>query len=726
MNEIQGHLIKLLKEIDQICTQNGMPYLLGGRTAKDACQSHHFLGDYVYATVMMRGQDFHKFRKLVGKMEGRTVESVRENPDFPDGMAMRYVDETTTFLYGHTAHNYRCKGIYVTIQYCRRIPRNKYKARMANAIDSALTYAQVEDASGMGKKKKLVFNCLHLGIKLFGKRYVLKRLLSWQDKLTRTGGKKLAYVRPMKKNIRLPAAMFTEVQRVELEGEAFFVPVKYDAYLEQVFGKNWAIDERAENIASPHLLVSSTEISYKQIDNDESLYKNRRQINDLINKRKALAAKIKTLRDKIEGYWDILFLTKERYQLYRQYMPVVHILQEHLAVRDYQWLNLAMKDYMDTLGLYLSKNLPMTTCQELDTVALELMAYSCKLGQAQKFRRLCSSRALKPINVKLDENAADAALAQLPPVIRCTAENEIPVFLRTGAGLRAVVRLDGGQAKAVLIRCDDEIVPAYDAAANNAQLAVENGQGGYTPLADNALFENETVLPLVQSVFGQELQLAWVDKNGQLYVCARFGEAGRYEAMELAEYLSFGQKFDVPVRYLDRKTNTLRELFCLSADGQPSPVMTMGVGGYLWVTPNAAQMLYYKNEDNENVALRCSDFADEAAYRVKQVLYGTGAPAVCCKLVQQDAFGRVTEIASLYDNGCILPTVRRNADGTLAQLESQEQTYATLCLRQSDGTSIPLAALDAQGNALTAIAPGHHLPVQILIGGHKNERSDAV
>ena len=107
MNDIQKHLVKLLKEIDEICMQNDIPYILGERIAKDACQEHRFIGDYVNVKVLMRGQDFDKFRNLVAKKEDRVIESILENSAYPDGMSMRYVDETTSFIYGHMIHN--CK-----------------------------------------------------------------------------------------------------------------------------------------------------------------------------------------------------------------------------------------------------------------------------------------------------------------------------------------------------------------------------------------------------------------------------------------------------------------------------------------------------------------------------------------------------------------------------------------------------------------------------------------
>lgn len=673
MNDIQKHLIKLLQEIDDICSQNNIPYLLCGRIAKDACQNHHFLGDYVSASVMMRGQDFDKFRDLVANKEGRAVESIQENSDFPDCMTMRYVDETTTFIYGHTARNYRRKGIFITIQKCRNIPKNKIMAKLANGIDKALAYVGMDDISGLGKKKRFAVKCLRLTVKLLGKAFVIKCLLGLQQKLTRSGRENMAYVRPMKNNIKIPASMFTDVQRVELEGAQFPVPTDIDKYLEKVYGKNWEQDNKPENISTPHLLVSSTKISYKEVDNDDSLYAVHDEVKATINKRKSLMAQINPLRRKIEKYWDLLFLTKERYRLYRLYMPVAEILEDRLSKGEYEWLEIAMADYLTTLKTYLSKKLPLTICPALDRIVLELLNQGEKKNLAQKFNNLKNKVPLKSVELKLDEGTQQEALANLPATISYDENNAVPVFLRHGEKLRAVALKDeNGQVCPVLVKKENEIVSAFTEVSSTArQLVVESDDNGYEPLIGGCQFEGKRAIALIQHIYGRDLELAWLDEAGKIYIAAQFDCGDIYSGVDVPEYLSVGADLEVPVCYYDDESKTLREVFCVDSDGSHIPVVTLGSEGLLCVTADAAKKLHYRSGDGQLKQLTVSCFEDEAYKEVMQVLYRDDRPQICCKLVQKDAFGRMIEVAALYNDECVRPLVRVDDDRTVSGLDAQ-------------------------------------------------------
>jgi len=677
---------------------------------------------------MMRGQDFNKFRALVAKKEGRTIESIQEYPDFPGGMAMRYVDETTTFIYGDSAHIYRHKGIFITIQKCRNIPGNKYKAKLANGIEKVIAYASTPDISSLGRKKQMVIKGTRLIIKVLGKGFVFNKLMAIQDKLVKSGSGYLAYVRPMKDNINISTSMFTKLKRVELEGTAFLVPSESGSYLEKVYGKKWKDDKKPEGISARHLLVASTQVSYKEIDTDGSLYADRSAINKLIETRKTLSNQIKTMRVKIEKYWDILFLTQERYRLYRRYKPVLDILNEHLAKKEYAWLTTAMQDYLSTVKLYASKGWPVVVCPELDKLALELLYYSGDLAVAQKFKSLKSNAPLKEITLELDAQAREEALQNLPATITVDEENVISVFLHDGENYRPVVRLDekkGGHP--VLLKSGNKVVCAPsaslttedgDIASSFWPLAVEETDGVFMPLFSSQwkqhLFEDRKAIPLVQHIYGRDLELAWLATDGRLYVTSQFASCNRYTAIDAPKYCAVTEDLEVPVSFMD-DCGALHALSCMDKEGNRAPVVTLGAAGSLWVTPGAGNTLYYLNDDGQPEHLSVNRYLDEAAEKVKVVLHQEQEPKICCKLVQLDAFGRVLEIAALCNDESLLPLARMNADGTLSALAPQKQTYSTLCLKQSDGTTITLATIDSDGKVISSLPDGQNLPIGVAI-----------
>ena len=398
MTGIQKHLIMLLQEIDEICTENHIPYILGGRVAKDACLSGHFLGDYINVSVMMRGKDFKRFCKLASKKENRAVESILSNPHFTAGMAMRYVDESTTMFYGDTPKHYKCKGIFVTILKCRNIPKNKFLAKVANAIDS-LVFLIAKDEMQNGKKRQMVFKALKACTKLIGKLNFIKILVGIQNILVSSSSKKLAYVRPLKKNINLPANLFTNVERVQLENGEFFIPKDKDEYLKKVFSGSWKEDYKPAQVENPHLLICSTEVSYKDVDNDDSVYADYEKIMAKAAKRKPITEKMKKLQKKMKQYWAYLFITGERYRLYDLYMPKLEILQEKMEQNKFEELKEDMEEYMSVLRDYLSQNMPLVICPELDNIAIELLKNTGEEDLATKFKEICKKVPFKSVSM---------------------------------------------------------------------------------------------------------------------------------------------------------------------------------------------------------------------------------------------------------------------------------------------------------------------------------------
>ncbi len=729
MNEIQKHLVFMLQEIDEICSKNGIPYILGGRTAKDACQNKNFLGEYIYASVMMRGQDFDKFCALVEKKEGRAIESIRNNPYFPGGMAMRYVDETTTFIYGDSAHAYKHKGIYVTINKCRNIPRNKYKAKLANGIEKTIDYAGITDLSSLGEKKQKVVKLLRAIIKLFGKSFVVNTLLNLQNRLVKQNNGYLAYVRSFKDNINLPATMFTKVKKVSFGGASFNVPSDTDKYLELVYSKKWKDDKKQEGVSAKHLLVASTEVSYKEIDTDSALYAKREEVSEIIETRKHLSEQVGMLRKKIESYWDILFLTQERYRLYRLYRPVLEILREHYVNKDFAWLNIAMKDYLDTVKTYLGKEWPVVVCPELDEIVLAMLDHAGDYKSVKRFEDLKKRTSFKPIRLTLGAEAMETAQLNLPATIAVDAENVVPVFLRDGEDLLPVVRLGAdGEKHPLLLKSGSNVIEApvgvelvNENGANDVfvwDIAVEGKDGTAELLFGSEwkqrVFENRSMVSLVQHIYGRDLEIAWLASDETVYVTSKFADCNQYATVSAPVYCKFDSNLTVPVRFED-EPGVMRELFCLEEDGRHTPVVTLGAGGVFWVAPDAGKRLYYLTEDGSAEKLDVSRFIDDANEDIKATLFKERGAKVCCKLVQEDMFGRVLEIAELYDDESVQPVARMNADGTLTALPKENRAYSTLCLKQSDGTTTTLATIDPEGKIVTALPAQQILPVGVLI-----------
>ena len=554
-------------------------------------------------------------------------------------------------------------------------------------------------------------------MKVLGKARVIRLLLKVQNRLIR-GGKSLALLRAGKSNVSIPASMFTNAQRVELEGAAFYVPADADAYLKKVFGKNWQTDDKPEPIASPHLLVCSTQISYKEIDTDDTLYAHRAQVDKVIEKRRVLTARIQALRSQIEKYWDLLFLTKERYELYRGLVPVLPELQDALSKGAYGWLDAALADYVAVLREYVNKDMPLVIHAALDELVL---SYRGDHGLVQKCENLKKKWAFHSLSLPLEDKDRQEALRRLPAVIAVAEDAGVPVYVRCEEQLLPVAVPDEeGQPGPVLIRREDKLIPVDGITAQS--LLVQTVNGAYVPLLGygpcKRLFADLRAIPVVQCVYGQDRKLAWVDGNACVYAAASFGADDLYQAEELPHYVAVNEDKEVPLYFYDERCAALRRVFCVDAAGGRAPVATLGLGGTLWVTPGAAASLHFENDNGAPKPLTVDRFTDAGADSLHRALGREQAPAVCCPLVQEDAFGRRMAVAALCTDGRVLPRVRLAADGTAVSLELGKADYATLCLRRTDGTDVPLISVDAEGAVLYA-AQGHTLPVRALIDGMK-------
>lgn len=406
MNEIQKHLVSLLEEIDEICEKHSIPYVLCGRTAKDASVNNGFLGDYVYASVIMHAKDFLKFRKIVSGMESRATESILDNAAFPDGRAMRYVNENTTFMYGHSAHLYSHRGVYITIQQARTVPGNRIAAMATNAVDKLVTAIGMTAAPHneiLSHKKRIALKAIDLGTRLTGKARAVRMLIRLQNFLMPRNGKKLAYIRKNSADIHLTPTMLTSTKATAFEGVMLRTALEEDAFNKLTFGRTWATSLNPEGISSPHLLVFSSDVSYHDLNTQDILNRERKQIQRMINERNALSTKIANLRKQIESNWNILFMTRERYRLYCLYKPVEAELLARLENGELDYLSAVMADYLENVKQYAKKGWPLQVSPGLDSLALQMLKYTGCTAEGAKFGQLLASVTLKPVSVPLTE-----------------------------------------------------------------------------------------------------------------------------------------------------------------------------------------------------------------------------------------------------------------------------------------------------------------------------------
>lgn len=99
MNDVQRRLLSLLKEIDDICQENGIEYYVDGGTALGAIRHRGFLPWDDDADIMLTRDNYEKFRRVIREhpRADRALEDLHSNDKYTMVYG-RYCDTSTTCI----------------------------------------------------------------------------------------------------------------------------------------------------------------------------------------------------------------------------------------------------------------------------------------------------------------------------------------------------------------------------------------------------------------------------------------------------------------------------------------------------------------------------------------------------------------------------------------------------------------------------------------------------
>lgn len=683
MNNIQEHLVKLLGEIDELCISNQIPYLLYGRTARDAFTAGEFIGSYVYANVMIPADAFERFEALVQKRYAgqRALEWIANNPAFP-GLHMRYVDLNTTFIYGDSVQKYNNPGIYVSIERARLIPSNRLAAKLANGIDKAIEYSSIDDLSGLGRAKRTAVSLVRGFMKLFGREKTLRRMLRFQNRLCKRNTGRMAVIHYLADNTDLSAEHFSKVVRVPLEKRTFQISANTAAFLSRVFGNSWKDNAPAE-ISAPHLLASSTEVPFRDVLDDESRAE-LSKIGGVMAERQRIQNEMKPLDAKIHRYWAYLFVTGSRFDLFRKYYPHRGELTARFQNGEYDVLRKLLAEVLELETKYIDEGLAMPVFPELDEIILALYEYAGDYQHAEPMKK--RSTKFKPVTLALDGDS-------LPP------DNEAwPMFLRTAKdGSLAVSAYDpDGKEYPVVFRsyhhrrlaplhCGGDSVTVIEVGEDAELIALDGERELSMAELFNLCRPDEPFLRLYHRLYdGRCCELCCLLERGELIPTAELQDSCYCGVRALPA---------LPVLGADRGLNCClydgRKVLgpvLLQDAGALLPVVKLGLDGVLRPTEKKDARLMYRKADGSLAEL------GEAL-----------APGA--SLVSVSSYGVPIKVAELDGDAAIRPLVRLGADGAFEPLNDTEVPFYEQfpsVLRYDFSDNVP-AYLDEAGRKYTVV-----------------------
>lgn len=695
MNEVQAHMVQLLGELDEICTEHQIPYVLYGRTAKDACVTGTFCGEYMNASILIPGQYFPILEQLVQvKYAGRRgVEWVGNNPRFP-GMHMRYVDEETTFMYGDSAHRYHHKGIYVSIERARQIPQGMRKAKLANWIDKVIEYAGVDDFTALDHKKQVAIRLMRLGVRCFGHERVIRTLLQFQNRLTASPSKQMAVIRYLKDNVNFSSDYFKAVKRVTFAGHSFFVPQKHGDYLNIVYGKSWK-NLSPLGVSAPHLLVTSTVVSYRDLNVtiDQS---GQEDITRIIQKRHSLTEQMKPLRAKIEQYWNVLFMTQCRYKLYRKYYPRKRELLLALENKKYHILLLVMQEALDAEEKWLKLGTVVSLDPEINQVIARLFAYQGKYDLVCKMEEYLNnaSQIVLETDIVLNDTNKDIFW---PKLISVDANGDIAVYFRDRSGNEyPVMWCVGKKLRELLHKDGNRLVPSV----SQGEL-VALGENGFLSLQEifTEKLDRVTYTTLMQRDFlGREFSLAMLTPTGVIYPMVELDDNLMIYPIELPKVCHVNTDLSVPTQICVHG-EILGEAFWKNQNGYVTPTLALGAKGKLCIAPHYLDAeLVYRDTSGMLIPIQ-KDWYDLNSTKVR-LSQESGQPF--CTLVQKDVFGRIIILAKVLDTGNLEPCGKLDETGVFQEESSAAEEYV-LYVETAQQELMPLYKVRSDGGATPTV-----------------------
>jgi len=387
MEEFRRVQLDMLCELDHLCRENNLPYILTGYTARAAVHNHTLPQIAVVPTIGMYYADAVRLSRLVRAPE-RRMENALSNRKIPR-LVMHYSHIGTTCLRVDEWNSFRYPGICVEIELMRPVPRK-------NVFNRLFKLLEAEAALGAS------FRCLSGGWRaLLAVAVPLEKLAL---RMAYTGhpfgsSNRLRIARFPKKSVELPLSLLNERQEVDVAGKNFFVPRDVKSYLSLEFEQTRPQDDPERASDDPALTVIDPQIPCVQtLELVRELYGKGPNVNWI--HRFILRGRMRFLRRKIQKYWDLLYCTRDRFGLWKQLMPQKEHICQLYHNGDISAVRVALEPYLTALDRNAAKGFSLCFDKELFDIALSLLEAGGREAEALWLRKQVFPEHLRPLTIE--------------------------------------------------------------------------------------------------------------------------------------------------------------------------------------------------------------------------------------------------------------------------------------------------------------------------------------
>ena len=401
MTEIQKTLFTLLTEVDDICRRNRITYFLHENTALEAMQKPHMGEERMIAEVIMRVPDLLRFIDAFEKEKPphRSLESWQNEARYGD-FGCRYVNDDTLFLDLPNYHHYRKYGFAVRINVLRDFPASRIRSKLATAKEIGFEMTFAEGSRAEAKKYEFCEKLVRPKLKtpessLEFTRKMFDEFCSIYDN---PGAERCFFKYFRTQRHHCEKSWFAEPVMKTLEGRSFPVPAR--EYFVSLYGQGF-MSRKLPGRKMTEYIVADTEIPYR--DYLKEIADIGLPLKKYISERERYVRKQRAGQEKadtIKHYWDLLFRTGDRFELYEQYAPMK---KELLAMRRegrYDELSVALAPYREKLMKNYRLGLGLSFDPEIFECMLDVLRREGNAPLADELREMIPPEHLKPVVIK--------------------------------------------------------------------------------------------------------------------------------------------------------------------------------------------------------------------------------------------------------------------------------------------------------------------------------------
>lgn len=366
VKQYQAGLVELLKDFDEICTKENIPYFLGGLLAAEAKELGTFAPECCSEYIIMHPADRKRLIEAVKKhaKPDRVLESFENNSNYPD-FSMRYCDTRTTLFDVRTAEFYKYHALNLTIDFVRREEKSKWKRKICSGLYSAVE-ANVTPSFyyNMCIKKGIagIFGVILFFLlgKKNGKRLAWNMIYKPNDKNSRIKGTiKDYWYNP----VQLPTVDFSTSQKCSINGVTSRVPINYEEFIKPQIASKWNTGKPVGRLLkSP--FVPAMEVNCKDLAEElKKISKISKYSGYFLGK---LCLRIANKKAAYVIYaWNICLRSVARIQLKTKYDPLKTRIVTLYKEGKYGELYKILKEYIDVLRVQNARGMSVIFDEEI-------------------------------------------------------------------------------------------------------------------------------------------------------------------------------------------------------------------------------------------------------------------------------------------------------------------------------------------------------------------------